>query len=259
MLEHYPSDDSTLASAYRIRDIVELTGASKESIHFYINAGLLPRPRKSARNMAWYSDEHVRQIRLIRELQDQQFLPLKAIRALLHGTDDYTFTPQQLQSFSTMRARIHRDEPPEAISARSVESVLADHRISEQEFDELKDAGLLTVVAGIEGATLDESGRRILEIWSGIRDAGLTQERGFSPRDIQMLQSVIELLFEQEVLLFMQRFKSLTDAESVSIIERVVPLINDALGVLHQRRIGKFLEGVGQGVAAEAKPEPSHR
>ena len=246
MLESHSPEDSSLAARYRIRDVVELTGTSKESIHFYINAGLLPRPRKSARNMAWYSDEHVRQIRLIRELQDQQFLPLKAIRALLHGTDDYIFTAQQLQAFSAMRARIHRDDLPKADSARSVAAALADYRISEREFDELRDAGLLTVEAGIEGAILDESGRRILEIWSGIRDAGLTKERGFSPRDIQMLQSVIELLFEQEIRLFMQRFQSLTDAESVAIIERVVPLINDALGFLHQRRIGHFLEGVGK-------------
>ena len=36
----------------KIGELVKRTGVQKETIHFYINQGLLPRPLKTSRNMA---------------------------------------------------------------------------------------------------------------------------------------------------------------------------------------------------------------
>jgi DNA-binding transcriptional MerR regulator len=67
----------------KIRDLVQLTRVSKETVHYYIREGLLPKPRKRGRNIADYDDGYVERIRIIKELQDNYFLPLSVIRNIL--------------------------------------------------------------------------------------------------------------------------------------------------------------------------------
>ena len=56
-------------SAYRMKDLCELTGMSRQAIHFYIQQGLVPEGQKVSRNMAWYGPEHVDRIQQIQRLQ----------------------------------------------------------------------------------------------------------------------------------------------------------------------------------------------
>jgi DNA-binding transcriptional MerR regulator len=67
----------------KIRDLVQHTSVSKETVHFYIREGLLPKPLKRGRNTAEYDDSYVERIRFIKELQDRHFLPLAVIKNIL--------------------------------------------------------------------------------------------------------------------------------------------------------------------------------
>jgi DNA-binding transcriptional MerR regulator len=67
----------------KIRELVKQTQVSKETIHYYIREGLLPRPRKLGKNVAEYNDRYVERIRVIKELQDHCFLPLSVIKKIL--------------------------------------------------------------------------------------------------------------------------------------------------------------------------------
>ena len=67
----------------KIRDLVQHTGVSKETVHFYIREGLLPKPLKRGKNIAEYDDGFVERIRFIKELQDRHFLPLAVIKNIL--------------------------------------------------------------------------------------------------------------------------------------------------------------------------------
>lgn len=67
----------------KIRDLVERTRVSKETVHYYLREGLLPKPRKRGRNIADYDEIYVERIRLIKELQDNYFLPLAVIKNIL--------------------------------------------------------------------------------------------------------------------------------------------------------------------------------
>jgi DNA-binding transcriptional MerR regulator len=67
----------------KIRDLVQYTGVSKETVHFYIREGLLPRPLRRGRNTAEYDDSYVERIRFIKELQDHHFFPLAVIKNIL--------------------------------------------------------------------------------------------------------------------------------------------------------------------------------
>jgi DNA-binding transcriptional MerR regulator len=67
----------------RIKELIEKTGTSRQTIHYYIREGLLPRPKKTSRNQAQYNQVHIDRIQLIKELHEQFFLPLATIKKIL--------------------------------------------------------------------------------------------------------------------------------------------------------------------------------
>ena len=69
----------------RIKELIEITGASRQTIHYYAREGLLPRPKKTSRNQAEYSQDHVERIQLIRALHEQFFLPLATIKKIVRN------------------------------------------------------------------------------------------------------------------------------------------------------------------------------
>jgi DNA-binding transcriptional MerR regulator len=88
----------------KIRDLVERTGVSRETVHYYIRDGLLPKPRKRGRNIADYDDSYVERIRMIKELQDNYFLPLAVIKNILK----YRKKSPEGQSFLSLRREYFR-------------------------------------------------------------------------------------------------------------------------------------------------------
>ena len=64
-------------------ELAEASGVSAGTIKHYLREGLLPEPVKTSRNMAYYPPEFVERIRLIKQLQEERFMPLKAIKHVL--------------------------------------------------------------------------------------------------------------------------------------------------------------------------------
>jgi len=69
--------------AMKISQLVKRTGVPKETIHFYIREGLLRKPRKSGVNAAEYNESYVGQIRLIKDLRDNYYLPIPEIKKIV--------------------------------------------------------------------------------------------------------------------------------------------------------------------------------
>lgn len=67
----------------KIRDLVRHAKVSKETVHFYVREGLLPKPRKRGKNIAEYDESYVERIRFIKELQERYFLPLAVIKNIV--------------------------------------------------------------------------------------------------------------------------------------------------------------------------------
>jgi DNA-binding transcriptional MerR regulator len=67
----------------KISQLVKRTGVPKETIHFYIREGLLRKPRKSGVNAAEYNENYVGQIRLIKDLRDNYYLPIPEIKKIV--------------------------------------------------------------------------------------------------------------------------------------------------------------------------------
>lgn len=67
----------------RMGQLAKAAGVTVQTIHFYLREGLLPPPVKTAPNMAYYGPEYLEDIRLIKELQNERYLPLGVIHQLL--------------------------------------------------------------------------------------------------------------------------------------------------------------------------------
>ncbi|MBU1168887.1 MAG: MerR family transcriptional regulator [Proteobacteria bacterium] len=67
----------------KISELVSRTNVARETIHYYIREGVLAKPRKKGKNTADYDEGYIDQIRIIKGLQDNYYLPLSVIKKIL--------------------------------------------------------------------------------------------------------------------------------------------------------------------------------
>ncbi len=79
---------------YRMSELVDQSGATREMIKYYLRDGLLPPAKKPRRNLSLYSDQHVRLIALIQRFQEQTKLSLGQIAEIFA---EQNHDPQRLE------------------------------------------------------------------------------------------------------------------------------------------------------------------
>ena len=83
----------------KISQLVKRTGVPKETIHFYIREGLLRKPRKSGVNAAEYNESYVDQIRLIKDLRENYYLPIPEIKKIVKDFKKLSPSDQAVSQF----------------------------------------------------------------------------------------------------------------------------------------------------------------
>jgi AcrR family transcriptional regulator/predicted DNA-binding transcriptional regulator AlpA len=68
---------------FTITELIAATGVPPATIHHYLRAGLLPKPKRLAPNRFGYDERHVRRLKLIRMLRDRRTLSLPMIKRIL--------------------------------------------------------------------------------------------------------------------------------------------------------------------------------
>ena len=69
-------------------ELARASGVSAATIKHYLREGLLPEPVKTSRNMAYYPAEFVDRIKMIKQLQEERYMPLRVIKDLLEEDPD---------------------------------------------------------------------------------------------------------------------------------------------------------------------------
>jgi DNA-binding transcriptional MerR regulator len=69
----------------RMAELARASGVSRDTIHYYLREGLLPKPIKGGRTVSYYDDSHLERLRLIRRLRDEKYLPVAVIRRLVEA------------------------------------------------------------------------------------------------------------------------------------------------------------------------------
>lgn len=228
----------------RMRDLVRESGLPRETIHFYRQQGLLPEPVKTGRNTALYTHEHVERLRRIRELQERQFLPLKAIRAVLDDTVEEGFTPEQEDLVRQVRATLSGWSSDQQRPAVAVADFVPE-RLSRDELRELTDAGLVTVQGAARGGFVSEDDAVILECWAQFKEAGLGPRQGVGPAELRIYDEAMERLVTREARMALRAYAGSPPEELSRMVELTGPVIVRLLGAMHRKRLRRFLAEAG--------------
>ena len=226
----------------RMKDLCNATGLERQAIHFYIQQGLLPPGEKTGRNMAWYSDEHIQRLQLIKKLQHERFLPLKAIKAVLDGRGE-AFAPAQHQFLERVRDRLAPDFVSRAPRSQFVDSAEVCRRanVEPRDIEEAVALGMLGAERDADGELrIAEDDIWMIETFGEMRRLGFSRELGFTVADVSFYEEAMSRLFREEMRLLSRRLSHLPPEEAAPMIERALPVIHTFLTRYHAQRVRDF-------------------
>ena len=230
---------STDAKAKERLKISELAAAAEvpvATVRHYLREGLLPEPEKTSRNMAYYPAELVERIRLIKQLQEERFLPLKMIRELL---DSGNGDPERLRALIDLEDRILESALEGERKRVSAKEVKRRYDVPKEVLDRLAELELLS--SG--GRGYSPSDVRIVEAISRFRAGGYDERIGFTVYDTLRYQRALEGLVKEEVEVLMERLAGEMDPDrAVELIKSGAEPLQDLIAALHTKLLVAELE-----------------
>ena len=216
----------------KMKELERLTGVGRETIRFYIRAGLLPEPHRVGRNVAWYDASFVDRIRLVRELQQKRFLPLRVIKAIVDG--DTALAPAEVQTLVDLdhhlfrAAGIDRRRPPVKLS-----EVARRTGVPPAEVRQLAAVGAIEITRRNRADWLDDAGVRIVELLAQLQAAGLTETFGFGPENMRLYVDMVHWLAREELRVFTRGVTGKTAPEQLTTMaEACIEILNQVISVL---------------------------
>jgi len=204
--------DASANGLLRMRELAEASGVPAPTIKHYLREGLLPEPVKTSRNMAYYPPEFVDRIKLIKQLQEERFLPLKAIKDVLEA--------QERTRTSAAEVRKRYGVPKEVL-------------------DRLAELEVLTP----NSRGYSPSDVAIVEAISRFRAGGYDEQIGFTVYDTLRYKAALEELVRQEVDVVMERLAGEVPPERVvEMLEAGAQPLKDLIAALHTKLMVAELE-----------------
>ncbi|MBN8866207.1 MAG: MerR family transcriptional regulator [Solirubrobacterales bacterium] len=209
----------------KMSGLVEASGVPAPTIKHYLREGLLPEPVKTSRNMAWYRPETVDRIRLIKRLQEERYMPLKAIRALFEED------PAQAEAMLEVEDRI-LERALARERTRTSASEVKEYGVPKKVLDRLAEIGILTP----NSRGYSPSDVAIIEAMSRFRAGGYDEQIGFTVYDTLRYKHALEALVKEEVDVLMERLEGELPAErAVELIEAGAEPLKDLIAALHTK------------------------
>ena len=187
-------------------ELAERSGVSSGTIKHYLREGLLPEPLRTSRNMAYYPEDFVDRIRLIKRLQEERFLPLRHIRDVLDVSDD--------------AERISRQQAAQR------------HGVPRNVLARLEELGVLSA------GGYDADDERIVEAIARFRAGGYDESLGFTVYDTLRYRETLAPLVEEEVRVLLDRLTGEVSAErAVEIIASGAEPLRELIGAMHSKML----------------------
>ncbi|MFW6081219.1 MAG: MerR family transcriptional regulator [Desulfosalsimonas sp.] len=181
----------------KIGELVKKTGVSKETIHYYIREGVLPRPPKTGRNKADYGAHYVEQIRLIKALRRNYFLPISVIKKLIKKHKDQT--PEDRVSFKFVTEFIRPLDQLLSGEVAGREAFIEATGISRKWLDKMEQWRIISSEQrdGIQCYSRDDViiGKLLVDM----ERAGIGPKDGFNPEELRQLTDMLRDLVAKNV------------------------------------------------------------
>ncbi len=217
----------------RMGELAEASGVSSATIKHYLREGLLPEPVKTSRNMAYYPPEFVDRIRLIKQLQEERYMPLKVIKDLLEEDPERARALIELGDRLLERARAGEEQRVSAAEVR--------HRydVPQEALDRLAELEVLTPTA--EGYSPTDV--RIVAAISRFRAGGYDERIGFTVYDTLRYKEAMGALVREEVDVLMDRLAGeLPPDRAMELIEAGLEPLNELMSALRTKQLVAELE-----------------
>jgi DNA-binding transcriptional MerR regulator len=202
----------------KIKELIERTGVPKQTIHYYLRCGLLPKPRPLGPNSSDYHQGHVVRIRLIKELQQNYYLPLSVIKKILkkyrRRPDSQTLLKLKIDYFRPLDRLLAGDVRGEAAFLEA--TGLRPGRLGRYE-----DWGLITPERGGGEKVYSHDDFVLGKIVAQYRDIGLTAELGFEPDFLKKQVEVLERIAAAGVAHFFETAAKTLRPEEIPEVARL--------------------------------------
>jgi DNA-binding transcriptional MerR regulator len=219
----------------KISELAEASGVPVATVRHYLREGLLPEPVKTSRNMAYYPPEFVERIKLIKQLQEERFMPLRVIRELLEREDS---EPERLRAMIDLEDRILERALVGERERVPAEDVAARYDVPTEVLERLAELDVLTP----DRRGYLPSDVRIVEAISRFRAGGYDETIGFTVYDTLRYKRALEGLVMEEIEVLKQRLPDVEPDRAVEIIEAGVQPLNDLMAALHTKLLVAELE-----------------
>ena len=217
----------------RMGELARASGVSAATIKHYLREGLLPEPMKTSRNMAYYPAEFVERIRMIKQLQEERYMPLRVIKDLLEED------PGRAKALIELGDRLLEHALASESERVSAGEVRRRYEVPGDVLDRLAELDVLTP----DGRGYSPSDVRIIEAISRFRAGGYEERIGFTVYDTLRYKDSMAALVKQEVDVLMERLAGEMDPdEAMALIEAGTQPLNDLLAAMHTKALVAELE-----------------
>jgi DNA-binding transcriptional MerR regulator len=217
----------------RMGELARASGVSAATIKHYLREGLLPEPVKTSRNMAYYPADFVERIRMIKQLQEERYMPLRVIKDLLDEDPDRARALIELGDRLLEHALASESERVSAAEVRRR------YQLPKDVLDRLAELEVLTP----DGKGYSPSDVRIIEAISRFRAGGYEERIGFTVYDTLRYKESMGDLVRQEVDVLMERLAGEMDPdEAMALIEAGTQPLNDLIAAMHTKALVAELE-----------------
>jgi DNA-binding transcriptional MerR regulator len=226
----------------KMGELAERSGVSAATIKHYLREGLLggdDEVVRTSRNMAWYPPEFADRIRLIKRLQEERFMPLRAIRDVIEED------PGRLEALIEIEDRIlERAIAVQEGTRVSRREVRARYELPANVLDRLEEIGVLTPTA----RGYDEDDMEIIEAIVRFRAGGYEEALGFTVYDTLRYRDALGPLVAEEVRVLLDRLAGEVEADrAVEIIASGAEPLRELIGAMHSKLLLAELQRVRGG------------
>jgi len=220
----------------RMRELAEATGVSAGTIKHYLREGLLPEPVKTSRNMAYYPRDLVERVKLIKQLQEERFLPLKVIKEVLaNGADEQGH--ERLRALIELEDRVlERALLTQDATGLSETEIEARYGLPAEVLERLERLEVLTPRVQDGTKLYGPDDVKIVEAVDRMRASGYSETLGFTVYDTLIYKRNLERLVHEEVGVMMERLAGEMETnEAADLVERAVEPMRELVTALRAK------------------------
>jgi DNA-binding transcriptional MerR regulator len=220
----------------RMRELADAAGVSAGTIKHYLREGLLPEPIKTSRNMAYYPRDFVDRVKLIKQLQEERFLPLKVIKEILENGEGEQ-GPERLRALIELEDRVlERALGREGGKGLSEREVKQRYKLPDEALERLEKLEVLTPEKRNGTRRYGPADIQIIEAVSRMRASGYSEALGFTVYDTLIYKRNLERLVREEVGVMMERVAGEMDAdEAAELVERAGEPMRDLIAAMRAK------------------------